>query len=172
MHYINTIPVCNKLLALSSFLFAKDTNHLRKDYPCELHVTFASVGLFLCITLCWFILQIVIFLPYGIIKNTNFSEFQQILWDKCFWLSQTSIVSGLSNIMFSESDASKQGFPVVPRQINYSEENKTVLRAKSDFRLCIPELNRGSRGPQFSSDLAKWLQSRSTLHKVIMLSMT
>lgn len=45
---------------------------------------------------------------------------------------------------FSGSDASKQGFPVVPGQINYTEGNITGLRLNADDWLCIPGVNRRS----------------------------
>lgn len=56
-------------------------------------------------------------------------------------------VSGLSNSLFcfSGNAASKQGFPVVPRQINYTggknKKIQKVLRANGDFMLYMPELN-------------------------------
>lgn len=52
MHCISTIPVCTK--ALSGLLLVKRTNHHCKDYPQELNATFAPLGLFICITACWF----------------------------------------------------------------------------------------------------------------------
>lgn len=60
MRCISTIPVCTK--ALSGLLLVKHTHHHCKDYPQELDVTFAPLGLFICITVWGFILQTVVFL--------------------------------------------------------------------------------------------------------------
>lgn len=74
MRCISTTPVCTK--ALSGLLLVKHTNHRFKDYPQELDVTFAPLGLFIWITVCWFILQTVVFLVgYNIIHfPPNFNK--------------------------------------------------------------------------------------------------
>lgn len=130
MRCTSTVPVRTK--ALSSLLLENHTNHHCKDNPQELDVTFVPLWLFIWITVYCFIWQIVVFLVGN--NNATLSKFQQILWDKCLLLSQTSTVSGFGNILFcfSGSDTSKQGFPVIPRKINDTEESTTVLRANAD----------------------------------------
>lgn len=54
--------------------------------PRELDVTSAPLGLFIYITICWFTLQTRFFLV-GHNRNALPSKIQQILRDKCLWLS-------------------------------------------------------------------------------------
>lgn len=97
MRCISTIPVCTK--ALSGLLILKHTNHHCKDYPQELDVTFAPLGLFICITVCWFILQTVVFLVGY--NSVQFSpSFNKSYETNAFGFFQTSTVSGLSNSLF------------------------------------------------------------------------